>query len=137
MAADGTARYAFVVSFRLDAEKGVSVEPDTFETRLFRQADSPGEEGWLFFRNYLWHGALNDPEHARECFERALGVEVIGVEFRGLYTDEAYLTALHEAVGANLELFNAGTVAGALSKYLGSSIQVEGEPTEKLYGRTP
>lgn len=122
---NGAARYVFAVRFRLEPDEEVRVEPAIFETRLSRRAEPPGEEGWLFFRDHLWHGALNDPEHARNLFAKALGVTVTDAEFRGLHTDEEYLDALREGVGANLDLFNAETVDGALSKYLGSSIQVE------------
>lgn len=125
MSDGGTARYVFAVRFRLEPGDRIGVEPAIFETRLARRADPPGEEGWLFFRDFLWRGALNDPEHARERFGTALGVTVTDIEFRGLYTDEASLDSLREAVAANLDLFNAETVNGALSKYLGSSIQVE------------
>ena len=125
MATGGAAHYVFAVRFRLEPDDGITIEPTVFETRLSRRAEPPGEAGWLFFRDHLWHGALNDPEHARERFGRALGVTVVDAEFRGLHTDEAYLDSLREAVAANLGLFNAETVDGALSKYLGSSIQVE------------
>lgn len=125
MTTGGVARYVFAVRFRLDPDEGVTTEPTRFETRLSHRADPPGEDGWLFFRDFLWHGALNDPEYARERFGNALGVTVTDAEFRGLHTDETYLDSLREAVAANLDLFNAETVDGALSKYLGSSIQLE------------
>ncbi len=123
--AGGAARYVFTIQFRLEPDMGVGIEPNRFETRLSRRAEPPGEEGWLFFRNHLWHGALNDPEHAHTLFGEALGVTVTNAEFRGLHTDAEYLDSLREAVAENLDLFNAETVDGAISKYLGSSIQVE------------
>lgn len=123
--ANGGAAYVFTVRFRLDPDEGIRAEPDTFETTVSREAATPGEAGWLFFRDHLWRGALTDPGHARERFERRLGVTVAHVEFRGLHTDAAHLETLREAVAANLDLFNAETVDGALTKYLGSSIQVE------------
>ena len=57
------ARYVFAVRFRLDPDAGgVTVEPNEFETRLYRAADPPGDDGWLFFRDsepsvyYPWRG---------------------------------------------------------------------------------
>jgi len=47
----GTASYVFRVRFRLEpGPPEVSVEPQEFETVLYREADRPGSEGWLFFR---------------------------------------------------------------------------------------
>lgn len=121
----GRARYVFAVRFRLEpSASAVSVEPATFETTLSRAADPPGTAGWRFFRDNLWHGELNAPDHFRELTEEALGVPVAHVEFRGLRTDEAYLSALREAVADDLEAFRASSVDEALSKYLGSSVHV-------------
>lgn len=127
---EASARYVLTVRFRLDPEAaGVSVEPHTFETTLYRQADPPGEEGWLFFRDNLWHGEVNDPAHMRELAAEALGVDVVSVEFEELRTDPEYLDALRVAIGEDLDPFRADTVEEALSKYLGSSIHVV-EPSE-------
>jgi hypothetical protein len=125
---DGRARYVFRVAFRLDpAAERVSVDPAGFETTLFREADPPGEDGWLFFRDNLWRGELGDSEHFRALSEEALGVPVTSVSFSELRTDAAYLHALRDEIGANLAAFRAESVDEALSKYLGSSIRVVGE----------
>ncbi|WP_135821963.1 LWR-salt protein [Halostella litorea] len=125
MANSGSARYVFGVSFRIEpSTPGTTVEPATFETDLYREADAPGREGWLFFRDNLWHGELSDPAHFRDRTEDALGVRVDDVSFSELRTDGAYLDALRDEVGSSLGEFNADTVDEALSKYLGSSIRV-------------
>lgn len=121
---EGTARYVFRVAYRLDPGAGVSVDPATFETTMYRAADPPGTDGWLFFRDNLWHGELGDEDHVRTLTEEALGVTVTSVSFSELQTDEAYLDALRDEVGASLGEFNAASVDEALSKYLGSSIRV-------------
>jgi hypothetical protein len=121
----GDAEYVFKARFRLEpAVQGLRAEPNEFETTLYRRADPPGSEGWLFFRDNLWRGELNDRVHFRELTEAALDVTVLSVDFRELRTDEAYLDALREEIGANLDLFNADGVPEVLSKYLGSSIHV-------------
>ena len=120
------ARYVFAVRFRLDpAVGGVSVDPDEFETRLAREADPPGEAGWLFFRDNLWRGEINDEAHFRELTEDALGVTVLSVEYRAFETDAAYLTALKDEIRSDLAQFNADSVSAVLNKYLGSSLEVE------------
>lgn len=121
----GDAEYVLGCTFRLDPVPGeLRAEPAAFETKLYRRADPPGDEGWLFFRDNCWRGELNDPEYLRELTEEALGVTVTAVDFRELQTDEQYLDALKDEIGTNLELFNADTVSEVLSKYLGSSIRV-------------
>jgi len=122
----GAARYVFGVRFRLEPDVGgVSVDPMTFETRLERSADPPGEPGWRFFRDNLWRGELSDPDYFRELTGDALGVTVETVDFRELRTDEAYLSALKAEIAADLDAFNAETASEVLSKYLGSAIHVE------------
>ena len=122
------ARYVFAVRFRLEPTVGgVSVEPNEFDTRLFRQADPPGEDGWLFFRDNLWRGEINDEAHFRELTEDALGATVLSVEYRGLETDEEYLDALKDGIRADLATFKADSVSEVLNKYLGSSLEVERE----------
>ena len=124
----GRARYVFRVAFRLAPEaSGLSTDPDRFETTMYRRADPPGEDGWLFFRDHLWHGELADADHFRDVTEAALGVAVESVAFRELQTDEAYLGRLRGAVGSNLAEFRADAVDPAVSKYLGSSIRVVGD----------
>ena len=120
------ARYVFAVRFRLEpAAEAVSVEPNGFETRLYRDADPPGEDGWLFFRDNLWRGEINDDRHFRQLTEEALGVTVLSVEYRALETDEEYLDALKETIAGDLGTFKADSVSEVLNKYLGSSLEVE------------
>ncbi|WP_132059643.1 LWR-salt protein [Halorussus amylolyticus] len=119
------ARYVFAVRFRLEPNVGdVTVEPSEFETRLYRSADPPGEEGWLFFRDNLWRGEINDDDHFRRLTEEALGVPVVSVEYRALETDAEYLDALEDEIRANLGTFNATSVSEVTKKYLGSSLEV-------------
>jgi hypothetical protein len=121
----GAAEYVFGCRFRLEpSAEGLRVDPTEFDTRLYRTADPPGENGWLFFRDNLWHGELNDPDHFRDLAEEALGVSVRSVDFRELRTDERYLDALEAEMAADLDTFNADSVPEARSKYLGSSIHV-------------
>jgi len=120
------ARYVFAVRFRLDpAAGGVSVEPNESETRLSREADPPGEEGWLFFRDNLWRGEINDDRHFRRLTEEALDVTVLSVEYRAFETDDEYLAALKDEIRDDLATFNADSVPEVLNKYLGSSIEVQ------------
>ncbi|MCU4801278.1 LWR-salt protein [Halobacteria archaeon HArc-gm2] len=122
----GTASYVFRVRFRVEpGPPELSVEPNSFETVLYREADRPGSEGWLFFRDNLWRGDLGDEAHFRELTEEALDVPVTEVSFRELQTEGAYLDELKERIAADLDLFNADTVSEVLTKYLGSSIRVE------------
>ncbi|MFB6205565.1 MAG: LWR-salt protein [Haloglomus sp.] len=120
----GDAAYVFRVTFQLEPASGVRVDPDRFETTLERRADPPGEPGWLFFRDHCWRGEANDEEHLCDLASEALGVEVVAISFRELRTDEAYLSALREAVADDLSLFRADDVESVLHKYLGSSIHV-------------
>lgn len=119
-------QYVFNVRFRLDPSD-VRVEPDRFETALYREADPPGEEGWLFFRDNLWRGELNSPEHFRDLAEAALDVPVERVEYRRFEVSEAGYGALKDAIAADLDQFNAEAVSEVLNKYFGSSIEVESE----------
>jgi hypothetical protein len=123
--ATGEAHYVFRVRFRVEPSvRGVSVDPATFETTMHRQADPPGEEGWLFFRDNLWRGELGDEDYLREVTEDALGVPVTSVSFSELRTGEEYLEELRAEIGENLGEFRAATIEEALTKYLGSSIRV-------------
>lgn len=122
------AAYVVRVRFRLEpASSNVRVEPSTFETTLFRAADPPGQDGWLFFRDHCWHGEFADSDHAETLLAEALGVPVESASFRELRTDRAYLDALRDEVGETLDAFNADSTSEALSKYLGSSIHVVDE----------
>lgn len=122
--APGRARYVFGVRVRLAAaDPALTVEPATFETRLFREATPPGEDGWLFFRDNLWRGELGDERFMREAAERALGVSVEAVDFRELRTEASYLDALKAEIADSAEFEGEG-VGTVLNKYLGSSIHV-------------
>jgi hypothetical protein len=124
--ARGSARYVFRVRFRIEPSLSeVSVDPAEFETTLYRAADPPGEAGWLFFRDHLWRGNVEDEAYFRAVAEDALGVSVVSVSFSELRTDQAYLDALRDAVGAQLGEFKADTIDEALKKYLGSSIHLD------------
>lgn len=119
------ARYVFAVQFRLDPPSSdLRIEPSTFETTMFREADPPGEPGWQFFRDNLWRAEVNHPAHVRELAEEGLGVPVDSVAFRELRTTRSYLDALRAAIADDLGAFNADDVDEALTKYLGSSIHV-------------
>ena len=118
------AAYRFAVRFRLDPPGNVVVQPTTFETAFRYEAPTPGEDGWLFFRDYLWRGEVNDPAHVRELVGDALGVSIESVAFRAFETDAEYLAALREAVAADLDEFRADSVDEVLNKYLGSAVEV-------------
>ncbi|MFB6142989.1 MAG: LWR-salt protein [Halorientalis sp.] len=121
----GDAEYILGCRFRLDPDPpGLRADPDEFETTLYRQADPPGEAGWLFFRDNCWRGDLADPEHVRALAEEALGVTVLSVDFRELRTDEAYLEALHAGIEEHADLFTAEDSTAVLSNHLGSSVHV-------------
>jgi len=123
---DARARYVFRVEGLLEPEPpGVTVDPARFETRLIRAADPPGEPGWLFFRDNLWRGELNDEAHFRSLAEEALGVAVESASFRELQTTPGHFRGMKAAIGDDLGLFNADSVDEVLTKYLGSSIRVE------------
>lgn len=117
-------RYVFSIRFRLDPGRDVRVEPATFETTVYREAVPFGDGGWLFFRDNLWRGELNSPEHFRELTEDALGVSIERIEYRRFETTEEEYAALKEAIAADLGEFNADSTDEVLSKYFGSSIEV-------------
>ncbi|WP_227353462.1 LWR-salt protein [Haladaptatus salinisoli] len=120
------ARYVFAVRFRLDPTSAdIALEPREFETRLSRRADPPGEDGWLFFRDNLWRGNIGDDRYFRELTSEALGVPVTNVEYRAFETDEEYYDALKAEIRDNLAEFKADSVSEVVSKYLGSSVEVE------------
>ncbi|MFB6069830.1 MAG: LWR-salt protein [Halanaeroarchaeum sp.] len=118
------ARYVFAVTFRLEPEPGVGLDPDTFETRLSRPAATPGEAGWRFFRDNLWRGEIADRDHFREITEAAIGATVLDVDYRFFEADEEYLTALRESIAADLADFKDDSVERVSTKYFGSSIEV-------------
>lgn len=118
-------RYVFNVRFRLTPTREVTVDPQSFETTMYRPADHPDDgDGWLFFRDHLWRGELADAEHFTHMTEDALDVHVESVEYRRLEIDEDAYDELKEAIGANLHLFKADSVTEVLNKYLGSSVEV-------------
>jgi hypothetical protein len=133
------AEYVFRATFRLEpADPEVSVDPERFDTVLRKRAADPGEDGWLFFRDNLWRGEVGDAAYLREQVEELLvgrssrgeresgrGIVVERVSFSELVTDGAYLSALREAIGADLEAFRADDVDEVLHKYLGSSVRIE------------
>lgn len=124
-----SAEYVFSVRFRLTPRPDVRLDPRTFETTLFQPANTPGEEGWLFFRDNLWRGAVNDESHIRDLAETSLGVSVESITFRELRTSSAYLDALEEAITEELDtqpsMFgNAANADEVLKNYFGSSIHV-------------
>ena len=121
------ARYAFAIQFRLDAATADwQIDSRTLERTCYRVAPPPGEPGWLFFRDHLWRGECNHPEHTARLIEDAVSLPVESVVFRGLRTDEAYFERLKDEIATDLTSFNADSVAEVIKKYLGSSIQVEG-----------
>lgn len=120
------ARYVFHVRFRLTPARDVTLNPQSFETTMYRAADHLGDgDGWLFFRDHLWRGALSDVQHFTEMAEDALDVHVEDVEYRRFEVDDDHFEALKETIGANLHLFKADSVPEVLNKYFGSSVEVE------------
>ncbi|WP_435195042.1 LWR-salt protein [Natronomonas sp. EA1] len=119
------AHYVFRVRFRVDStDPTVTVEPRRFETVLRKEAAPPGDDDWLFFRDNLWRGEVNDEGHLRELATDTLGVEVESVSFRELVCSQPYLDALTEEIEDNLDLFRAEDAGEVLHKYLGSSVRV-------------
>lgn len=118
------AEYVFGVQFGVETAPGVDADPRTFETVVEVRADPPGEGDWMFFRDALWRGEVNDERYARELASEWLSVPVESVSFRELRTDDEYLDALKEEIAENLDRFNADAVDETLTKYLGSSIHV-------------
>ncbi len=120
------ARYVFAVRFRVKPDvSGVTLDPQEFETRLFRRADPPGADGWQFFRDNLWRGDIGDEHNFRKLTSEALGVPVTSVKYRAFETDEEFFDALKAEIADNLDNFKADSVSEVISKYLGSSVEVE------------
>ncbi|MEF8779634.1 MAG: LWR-salt protein [Haloferacaceae archaeon] len=117
------AEYVFRVRFRLDAQR-VRTEPEQFEAVVRLTAATPGDDGWLFFRNALWRGEVNDRSYARELAGGWLGVPIESIDFLEFECDEEYRRALSEEIERNLGTFNATSVSEAITKYFGSSIRV-------------
>ncbi|ELZ96894.1 hypothetical protein C440_03933 [Haloferax mucosum ATCC BAA-1512] len=117
--------YVFRVRVRLDTAANVAADPDEFETTVRVTPPDPGESGWLFFRDALWRGEVNDDVHARQLAESWLDVPVVSCAFAELQASESELDAFREAIAANLDAFNADSVRDVLHKYLGSAIRVK------------
>lgn len=127
---DPPAAYVFRVRFRLSSQSDVRIEPETFETVLSWPAAQPGTEGWLFFRNHLWRGEVNDQQPLRDQAERALGsVAVEHIAFLELRTTREHLNALKDQIEAALErqpspFGNATSAEEVVKNHLGSAIHV-------------
>jgi len=139
------AAYVFRVTFRLASPAGVRADPEHFETVVERDAEPPGDSGWLFFRDHLWRGAVNDEaflgQLLAEAFGAAAGTEteapgtglvVEAATFSELRTDGAYLDALRDEIRSELDagagtFGNADSVEAVLNNHLGSSIHVRGD----------
>lgn len=123
-------RYVFNVRYRLDTAPGVATDPREFETTVRVTPPSPGEPGWMLFRDALWRGEVNDPVYACQLAESWIDVPVVSCEFAELRTDEDALSDLREAIAADLDEFNAESVREVLHKYFGSAIHVESTDAE-------
>ncbi|WP_313694472.1 LWR-salt protein [Halorarum halobium] len=119
------AAYVFRVRFTLSPRE-VRLDPDEFETTARVPAPTPGEDGWLLFRDALWRGEANDSSHVRDLLAERLpaGVTVLSATFSEFETDEAYLAALEKEIARNLTAFRADSAGEAKHKYFGSSIRV-------------
>ncbi len=117
------AAYRFVVTFRL-AHDGLAVDPDTFETTVRKPAPEPGTEGWLFFRNTLWHGEISDPEPFETRLGERLGVEVLDADFRAFECAPEERAALAAAIESNADAFGADTAEGVVHDHFGSALEV-------------
>ncbi|MFB6107820.1 MAG: LWR-salt protein [Haloplanus sp.] len=117
------ASYVFRVRFRLDLA-GVSADPETFETVVRKPAPTPGDPGWLFFRDELWRGEVGDEAHLRSLAETWLSVPVVSVSFSELVADESYLSALRDAIETHPEAFDGDAPRAVIHRHLGSSIRV-------------
>lgn len=119
------AEYVFRVRLRVEPQdSAVRLDPATLETTLYRRAATPGDDGWLFFRDNLWRGEVNDEAHLRESAEETLGVPVERIEFRELRCSPDYFDALKAEIAADLALFRADDATSVVNKYLGSSVHV-------------
>jgi hypothetical protein len=134
------AQYVFRVAFRprTDLEGRTGRDAETETVTVTRDAPEPGTEGWLFFRNTLWRGAVGDQAYAERLAAEWLEetpAAIESVEFRELRTDKAYYEALKAEIAADLEPFNAEHVSAVLSKYLGSSVHVVDDGTIRTDNR--
>lgn len=122
---DADAAYVFKVQLYLAPEApDVWLDPAITETMMHKEAPNPGEEGWMFFRDNLWRGEINNYEHTRRLAEEALGMEVRSIEFRELRASEEYYEELQAEIGEHLDAFKADDAAEVVKKYLGSRVHV-------------
>jgi hypothetical protein len=91
---------------------------------MFKKAEPPGKEGWLFFRDNLWRGELNSPEHFRELTEAVLSVSVERVEYRRFEVSSEGYEELKDVIAEDLDQFNTDSMSEVLNNYFGSSIEV-------------
>lgn len=118
------ARYVFVATVRLSPER-LQVDPDRIDVRIAWPAAEPETPGWMFFRDNLWRGELNDPSHVRSLVAADLDVDVSDLEFRAFEVDQEYLEAFRAAIADDLDAFRADDVDEVLNKYLGSRLEVQ------------
>jgi hypothetical protein len=117
------AAYVFRLRFRPSTTELV-LSPAEFETVAEWPAPTPGEDGWLRFRELCWRGEASDPAFLRDQLSEWLGLPVVEASFSELRTDQAYLDAWEAAVADNLELFSADSVRAVRHRFFGSSVRV-------------
>ncbi|WP_330631505.1 LWR-salt protein [Halocatena halophila] len=123
------AEYVVRVTFRLEPNTG-RIDPQRFQTTVAWPAPTPGEEGWLWFRNHLWRGELTATGPVRERAARTLDVAHIEqISFSELQTTESYLDALYEKIETRLDdpdrpFKSATSIEAVIRNYFGSSIRV-------------
>lgn len=123
-----TPGYRFTVRFQLDPPT-VHLDPAAFDTTMIRPATPPTEEGWLFFRDYLWRGEISDPGQFERHATDLLDVPVTAIEYNAFVTSPAEWDELQSAIADNLELFRDDSVPAVVSKYFGSTVEIQ-EPDE-------
>lgn len=117
------ARYVFTATVVLEPET-VTIDPDRIEVRIYRDGDPPGESGWLFFRDTLWRGEINDKDHMSRLLSEDIGAPIDQVSFRAFEVDCEYYEAFREAIAGDLDEFRAESVSEVINKYLGSRLEV-------------
>jgi len=117
------AHYRFAVTFRLRTGE-LRAEPDTFETAVKKPAAEPGTEGWLFFRNTLWHGEISDPGPFKARLGERLGVDVLGADFRAFECTPDERAALKSEIGSHIDDFGADTAEAVVHYHFGSALEV-------------
>jgi|APHM01.1.fsa_nt_gi hypothetical protein len=117
------ANYVFQVTIQIEPP-AARLRPDRFETVCRLSAPTPGTDGWLFFQQHLWRGAIGDSDYTREVLTEKLAVPVVAASFSELETDAAYREALAAAIETDLPRFNADSTEAVLHQHLGSSIHL-------------